>query len=211
MITFFTFRDSRDMLKSKYIYISSIIMLLPFLGGCGKSLRYESKELRHVTVVTADQWATHEQVTVLTKRFTPRDNEYYFNKQQLKFIPIQITVNNRSEQDWVLAPEFINIPLVPMDQVLKDLSPSYGRSYGMQMLFGPYLGSMYSVRHLDAKNRIVQDIGAKCLEQPLTVPAGKKCSAVLFITKRNLKPRCILELGHADIPHKRLTFELALL
>jgi hypothetical protein len=187
-----------------------IIALLPLLGGCGKSLRYEAKELRHITVVTADQWSTREDITVLTKRFTSRDNEYYFNTPYLKCVPIQITVNNQSDQDWVLAPELLNLPLVPMEYVIKEMSPSYGRSYGMSLLFGPQLGSMYSVRQLDAKNRIVHDLASKCLEQPLTIPAGKKCSAVLFVAKRNLKPRCILELGHADIPHKHLTFELSL-
>lgn len=196
------------MSQLRQFYCFVLILCLVTLPGCGKTLRYEPKELRDLTVVTASHWENHDDVTVLVKQFSEQDNEYYFNKSRLKYVPIQVTINNRSEHDWVLAPEFVNMPLVPMTRVHKDMSPSFMRVLGMQMFVGNSLSSMYNLRQLDAKNRISQDLAIKTLEQPLTVASKTKGSVVLFVNKREIKRCLIMKLGHADIPGRSIDFKL---
>lgn len=198
------------MFRLKQIYCFVLIFSLVILSGCGKTLRYEPKELRDLTVVTASHCVSHDDVAVLVKLFTDQDNAYYFNKPRLKYVPIQVTINNRSAHDWVLTQEFVNMPLVPMDRVHKDMSPSFMRVLGMSMFAGDTLTSMYNLRQLDAKNRISQDLAVKTLEQPLTIAAGTKSSVILFVNKSEIKRRLIMKLGHADIPGKTIDFELLL-
>ena len=186
--------------------IGSLLVLLP---GCGSSMRYEPRELRDLTVVSADHWIVQDDVTVLTKRFNRQDNKYYFNKSSIPYAVIQVTVHNNSSNDWVLTKEAINMPIVDLNTVIKKLCPSYMRSIGMKMLVGPDLASMYSLRQLDNNNRIAQDMATKTVDQPVTIAAGCKQSVALFINNRSLKSRLRLKLGHAVIPGKYLNFELS--
>lgn len=196
------------MSRLKQVHCFVLILCLAILPGCGKSLRYEPKELRDLTVVTASDWVNQDDVTILVKPFSEQDNEYYFNKSRLKYVPIQVTINNRSEHDWVLAPEFVNMDLVPMEKVYKDMSPSFMRVLGMKMFVGAHLSSMYSLRQLDAKGRISKDLAIKTLEQPLIVASKTKGSVVLFVNKRDIKHRLMMKLGHADIPDRSIDFKL---
>jgi hypothetical protein len=186
----------------------ALVLCLAILPGCGKSLRYEPKELKDLTVVTATHWENKDDVTVLVKQFSDKDNEYYFNKSRLKYVPIQVTVNNRSEHDWVLASEFVNMDLVSVERVFKDMSPSFMRALGMQWIVGPHIGSTYNLRQLDAKGRISKDLAVKTLEQPLIVASKTKGSVVLFVNKRDIKRCLMLKLGHADIPGRSIDFKL---
>lgn len=197
-----------NMSQVKKFYCSISILCLMILSGCGKSLRYEPKELKDLTVVTACHWEDKENVTVLVKQLSEKDSEYYFNKRHLKYVPIQLTVNNRSEHDWVLASEFINMNLVPVERVYKDISPSFMRALGMQWFAGVGMGSTYNLRQLDAKGRISKDLATKTLEQPLIVASKTKGSVVLFVARRDIKRSLMLKLGHADIPGRLIDFKL---
>ncbi len=196
------------MYQGKQVYCFVVVFCLVMLSGCGKSLRYEPKELKDLTVVTACHWEDRENVTVLVKQFLEKDNEYYFNKRRLKYVPIQLTVNNRSEHDWVLTSEFINMNLVPLERVYKDISPSFMRAIGMKWFAGASIASTYNLRHLDAKGRMSKDLAIKTLEQPLIVASKTKGSVVLFVKRREIKRSFILKLGHADIPGRSIDFKL---
>lgn len=186
-------------------------ILLALLPGCGSSLRFEPRELRDLTVVSAHHWMSQDDVTLLSKRFDKQDNKYYFNKSNLPYVILQITVHNQSLNEWVLIKECINMPVVSLQDVINKLCPSYMRSVGMQMLVGAPLASMYSLRQLDNNNRIVQDIATKTVDQPVTIAPGQKKSVVLFIKNRDLKQRLNVRLGHAVVPGKYLNFELPVL
>lgn len=186
-------------------FVGALLVLLP---GCGSSLYYGSRDLHDLTVVSAHQWISQDNVTLLSKRFDKQDNKYYFNKSNIPYVVFQLTIHNQSLDEWVLTKEYINIPVVGLQDVIKKLSPSYMRSVGMQMLVGAPLASVYSLRQLDSNNRIVQDVATKTVDQPINIAPGQKKSVVLFIKNRDLKSCLSIRLGHAIVPGKCLTFEL---
>lgn len=192
-------------------FLSLVIALLVLLPGCGSSLRYEPRELRDLTVVSAHNWICQDDVMVLSKRFDRDDNKYYFNKSKLPYTIIQVTLHNQSSEEWVLTKEFINVPVVNLKTVIKKLCPSYMRSIGMQMLVGAPLASMYSLRQLDNNDRIAQDMASKTVDQPVNIAPGQKRSVVLFINNRDIKSRLNLRLGHALVPGKHLNFDVPIL
>ncbi len=186
----------------------SLIICLPFLGGCGKTLQYEPKKLHHLNVVTADNWREKEDVRILIKKFDAETNEYFFNKADLKTCVYQLTVQNRSNADWVLSPNHINLELETAQAIQKDINPSFGRAFGMQYMFGPVMGGAYAFKQFETKQRIAKDIRLKSLEQAITIESKTKNSFLLFVRPENMKPRFSLELLHADIPNKHLEFSL---
>jgi hypothetical protein len=135
-------------------------------------------------------------------------NEYYFNKSYLKSQAYQVTIQNRTDNEWVFAPENINLNLVPSESIQKDLSPSFGRAFGMQYMFGPVMGGAYAFKQFETKERIAKDIGQKSFERAITIPMGKKRSTLIFVYPKNIKQRICLTLLHADIPNKILDFSL---
>lgn len=195
-------------MKKLNIFVISAILCLPFLGGCGKTLEYEPKKLDHLNVVTANSWQEKDNVRVLIKKFDTQMNEYYFNKSTLKTHAYQITIQNHSDNEWVFAPENINVILASSESVQKDLNPSFGRAFGMQFMFGPVMGSTYAFKQFETKERIAKDIGQKSFDRAMTIPIGKKRSTLIFIYPQDIKQRISLTLLHTDIPNKILDFSL---
>ncbi len=192
----------------KKLTMLSLIICLPFLSGCGKTLQYEPKKLNPLNVVTADNWREKENVRILIKKFDAQTNEYFFNKPDLKTCVYQLTVQNRSDADWVLSPNHINLELETAQSIQSDINPSFGRAFGMQYIFGPVMGGAYAFKQFETKQRIAKDIRRKSLEQTITIESQKKNSFLLFIRPENIKPRFSLELLHADVPNKHLEFSL---
>ncbi len=202
------------MFRSKYIYIASMIVLLPLLGGCGKSLQYNPQAIHHLNSVSADSHDTKNDVTVLIKRFDSQMNEHFFNKPNLKTVPYQLTVNNQSTDDLTLSSEQINIPLEPLNKIKADITPSFGRSVGMFFIplggLNLIVGGIYTYNQFKTKDRISNDLTQKTIPEFINIPAGKKFSTILFINPTSLRPRMCMNLVQSDNQNKVYDFNLSL-
>ena len=194
----------------RMIYAVVLVLALPFLGGCGKTLQYEPKKLTHLNVVNADDWAEKDGVRMYIQKFDADMNAYYFNKSNLYAYVYQVTVNNNSQDEWVFSPEYLSVILESPEAIHKNLSPSFGRAFGMQYMFGSVMGGAYAFKQYETKQRIAKDIGKKGFERAVTIAPGKKYSALLFVHPRNIKPRLGITLLHAEMPSKRLEYTLSM-
>lgn len=192
----------------RVLFIATLLIALPFLGGCGKTLQYEPKKLTHLNVVSADDWAEKDGVRAYIQKFDASTNQYYFNKSNLYVHVYQITVNNTTQEEWVFAPEYLTVVQEGPEAVQKHLGPSFGRAFGMQYMFGDVMGGAYALKQYDTKQRIAKDIGKKSFERAVTVQAGKKYSTLLFVHPKHVRPRLGVTLLHAEMPSKRIELSL---
>ena len=211
----YTFRGIFHMQNSKKCGALLFLCILPFVSGCGKSLRYNPKLLPSLTIATSNSYQIHRDVTVLAKVFDAYDCEYYFNNAHLQIIPIQITVNNESDSDWIFSPEYMNLCLADYQTITEEISPSIARAIGMFFIplvpFNIIAGGIYTYHQFKTKERIAGDISQKAFQQGILIPAGKRRSTVLFVKKDQWKPHLILDLINAKEPRDKLTYELSLL
>lgn len=192
------------------LYVGVVVLLLPFLGGCGKTLQYEPKKLNHLNVVNADDWAENAGVRMYIQKFDSEMNAFYFNKSRLYAQTYQVTINNTSSDEWIFSPEYLTVVLESPEAIHKNLSPSFGRAFGMQYMFGSVMGGAYAFKQYETRQRISKDLGKKSFERAVAVAPGKKYSTLLFVHPRNIKPRLGITLVHAEMPGKRLEYTLAM-
>lgn len=191
-------------------YIAVLVLGLLFLGGCGKTLQYEPKKLNHLNVVNADDYVENAGVRVYIQRFDSDMNTFYFNKPRLYVQVYQVTINNTSPDEWIFSPEYITVVLESPEAIHKNISPSFGRAFGMQYMFGSVMGGAYAFKQYETKQRIAKDLGKKSFERAVAVAPGKKYSALLFVHPKNIKPRLGITLLHAEMPGRRLEYNLSM-
>jgi hypothetical protein len=109
-------------MTTKLLKCSLSIALTLFCAGCLK----KPVHLKPLTKEAAHDSQTKEQITVHTKRLSFADQENMFGHEtyQLvknRIVPVQITVENKSENIWLLTNKNISHKLLSIDEVNKIL------------------------------------------------------------------------------------------
>jgi hypothetical protein len=109
-------------MMTKLLKYSLSIVLILFCVGCLK----KPVLLKPLTKESAHDTQTKEQVIVHAKRLNFEDQENMFGKEtyQLvkhRIVPVQITVENKSENTWLLTNKNISLKLLPINEVNKIL------------------------------------------------------------------------------------------
>jgi len=113
-------------IRSKYICLLSLVLCC---AGCVKSPFARPRILKPLTKETAHDVRTKEQVTVYAKKLNNADQqemfgEYAIDLNKLSIVPVQLTVENRSQLNWVLSNKNIDLNTLSMDQVNKKFFES---------------------------------------------------------------------------------------
>jgi hypothetical protein len=107
---------------AKLLKCSCFITLILSCAGCHK----KPIHLKPLTHESAHDSQTKEQVTVHAKRLSFEDQENMFDDKAIELtkhhiVPVQITVENKSEKTWFLANKNISLKLLTVDEVNKIL------------------------------------------------------------------------------------------
>lgn len=117
-------------MNKKWINVCIIIAAICLLSGCGA--RYAPKALTPLSPVNiADYKKSDGQVTVQAKKLTIAecreifgDRAYRLFSKHRPYVPIQLSIENNSNDTWLLTDAMIDLPLISADDVLGRLQNS---------------------------------------------------------------------------------------
>ena len=194
------------MLSHRSMTFLSIACLL-FLSGCTKNLKYESRRLTPLTPATSHSSQTKENVTVRVKSFDTSDQTYYFGQRSRDFHPVQISIKNNGNTEWVLSKDNIDLPLADTIAVANKYKASGWTSVALGLLSWP-LGIVHGYMSHTANKEIEADIADKSIETSTIIGAESERNAVLFSRSDNDLQFFTVTLIDADNPAHTLTCNL---
>lgn len=132
------------MIQKNY-YVGVVLGVLAFLPGCGKKTRYQSKDLPVLNEYNAQYHAVKNNVTLNVKRLDKQDTKDLFSNRGLKllknpeYLPVQFSIENKSNTNWTIQPESITLPQIPLKQVKKRLRKNTAGTIALIIVCGTLL------------------------------------------------------------------------
>jgi len=138
-----------SMITRSFKLLSSLFLIL-ICAGCVKSPFARPRNLKPLTKETAHDVRTKEQVTVYAKKLNNGDQQELFGKyakqlQKFRITPVQLTVENKSELNWILEQQNIDLKKITIDRVSAKMFASRRRiplwifwgGVGLAIILGP--------------------------------------------------------------------------
>jgi len=160
---------------------ASLCLMLLLAAICGPGCAsYKAAALPILQPEFAPYSEDHNGVTVSCKAFSEFESKRYLgrNVQAKGYQPLQICIQNESKRYFVLTPQSINLPLIPAEDVAREVhTNTVGRAtaYGVAGLFiWPLLvpAVVDGVGSSQANQKLDADYGGKgisqCIIQPYT-------------------------------------------
>ena len=115
---------------TKFLKFTGPLLIILTCAGCLKTPIQRPKNLKPLTKGTAHNAQTKEQVTAYAKKLNLEDQELMFGscaKQLEKYhiVPVQITIENGSQNAWLLTNQNISLKILTIDEVNKTIYASH--------------------------------------------------------------------------------------
>ena len=180
-------------------------LLLPFLAAIAlvsSCANYKATTLNRLDPEFTPASQKIGDVTLAAKTFTLQDCKKYLDRDVLEegYVPIQITIINQSNKQYIFSPSMINMPSATPDQVAVLVETStVGRatSYGVGALFWRPLAIpavVDGVKSHEANEELDKDYATKDLGNEVIQPYST-LNGLIFVPKESYKSNLSLTIA----------------
>lgn len=175
-------------MKLKLIILSSLSIFL--LSGCAS---YKAQSLEGLNSGSSAYSEEKSGVKVSLRAFTPADCKRYFDRPLIQkgYQPIQIAIENKTNNYILFSEQAIDMPVVPSQEVADKVHSSM---VGQALAFG-VLGIISASQ---ANDKLDRDFDSKVSDGQNTIMPYGRYNGVIFVSTKNYRNHFTLSLVNCD-------------
>ena len=172
----------------KKLYLPALIILIILtMCGCAK---YKSEPFAPIGL--NQKIEVKENIQAAKKALTEEECKIFFDRRVINagYQPIQISIRNNSNQNYILNSNNIDLPIVSIQDVTKQIQRNpITKGLKYFVIGGPLLGALEGLNSQSINNKMTADFNSRCLDENkiVHIKPNQSINTVVFVPKDQTK------------------------